>query len=320
MTKKDLTGQKFGRLIVLEDTGKRYKNGSVIWKCQCSCEEHNIAEVISGSLISGRTKSCGCLQKEKIRQQGIKNKKDLTGQKFGRLVVLKDSGMRGKRNEVLWTCQCNCDKRSVIEVSTGHLQSGHTKSCGCLRDEILFLHGKHSAKDITGQHFGKLTAISPTNKRTKSGSIIWKCKCDCGHKNIVYVSQSNLKSGQVLSCGCLLSKGESLIKQILDDCKISYETQKTFKDCINPKTNTKLRFDFYLPDYNTCIEYDGIQHFSYKTGNNSWNNKENFEATIERDSFKNKYCKEHNINIIRIPYTDFDKISKTYLLEILNQN
>ena len=320
MAKKDLVGKTFGRLVVLEDTGKRYKNGSVIWKCQCSCEEHNTVEVVSGSLINGRTKSCGCLQKEKIKQQGIKNKKNLIGQKFGRLTVLEDSGIRGKRNEVLWTCQCSCDKHSIINVSTGHLQSGHTKSCGCLKEETLFLHGKNSARDIAGQHFGRLIAISPTKERTKSGSIIWQCECTCEHKNTVYVSQSNLENKQVLSCGCLISKGESLIKQILDSCQIIYEAQKTFEDCINPKTNTKLRFDFYLPDYNTCIEYDGIQHFKYKNNSSGWNNKENFEMTVERDNIKNQYCKEHNIKLVRISYVDFNKISKTYLLEKLNKN
>ena len=58
---KDKRGKKFGELLVLEDTGKRYKNGSVIWKCLCECGK--ITEVISGDLTSGNTKSCGCLNK-----------------------------------------------------------------------------------------------------------------------------------------------------------------------------------------------------------------------------------------------------------------
>lgn len=316
MGKKDLTGKTFGRLTVLEDTEKRTKSGLVIWKCQCSCPEHNIVEVPSSNLIGGKTKSCGCLRKEKVGQQGLKNKQDLTGKRFGKLIVLGDSGKRGKRNEVFWTCQCSCNNHTITEVSTGHLKSGHTKSCGCLHKE----NGKASAKNIAGQQFGKLVAISPTDKRTKSGSIIWKCKCICENKNIVYVSQSNLANGQVLSCGCLLSKGESLIKHILDNCNIYYEVQKTFNDCINPKTNKKLRFDFYIPDYNCCIEYDGIQHFEYKENTASWNNKINFEKTIERDNLKSIYCKNHNINLIRIPYLDFNKIDEKYLIKkILNK-
>lgn len=68
-------------------------------------------------------------------------------------------------------------------------------------------------------------------------------------------------SGKTQSCGCLVSKGEEKINFILQELKIKFNTQKTFNDCINPKTNTKLRFDFYLPDYNCCIEYDGKQHY-----------------------------------------------------------
>lgn len=63
------------------------------------------------------------------------------------------------------------------------------------------------------------------------------------------------------SCGCLNSKGEEKITQILLKLNIIFYKEYQFIDCINPKTNTKLRFDFYLPDYNCCIEYDGKQHY-----------------------------------------------------------
>ena len=74
----------------------------------------------------------------------------------------------------------------------------------------------------------------------------------------------NLTSGSVRSCGrCKTSRGEEKVKEVLDKLKITYKQQYTFKDCINPNTGYLLRFDFYLPDYNCCIEYDGIQHFKY---------------------------------------------------------
>lgn len=60
-----------------------------------------------------------------------------------------------------------------------------------------------SAKNITGLRFGRLVAISPTEKRSKQGSVYWLCKCDCG--NEVVVRQDNLRngSGGTQSCGCL---------------------------------------------------------------------------------------------------------------------
>ena len=144
---------------------------------------------------------------------------------------------------------------------------------------------------------------------------MWECKCSCGNPDSIFVSTSDLKRGHVKSCGCITSNGERLIKESLQKLNIDYCQEYTFIDCVNPKTNQKLRFDFYLPDYNICIEYDGEQHFRYS--NNGWNNKENFEKTQYRDNLKNQYCEEHNIRLIRIPYTDEDKINENYILSLL---
>lgn len=68
-----------------------------------------------------------------------------------------------------------------------------------------------------------------------------------------------------MSCGCLGgSKGEYIIENYLQLLNIEYEKQKTFDTLINPKTNKKLRFDFYLPSYNLLIEFDGEQYFKYR--------------------------------------------------------
>lgn len=112
------------------------------------------------------------------------------------------------------------------------------------------------------------------------------------------------------------SCGEQKIQEVLCSLDIVYEKEKVFQNCINPKTKCLLRFDFYLPDHNCCIEYDGIQHFKYS--NNGWNNKKHFEKVKYRDSIKNKYCQNNNIKLIRIPYFDFDKIDKDYLLDKIN--
>ena len=80
----------------------------------------------------------------------------------------------------------------------------------------------------------------------------------CG--NTFTTTINNVTTGHTTSCGCYRSKGEKLVKEILNELNIVYKTEKTFKDCINPKTEHVLRFDFYLPDYNCCIEYDGKQH------------------------------------------------------------
>lgn len=104
---------------------------------------------------------------------------------------------------------------------------------------------------------------------------------------------------------CRESKGETLIASALIDLKINFKTEKKFKDC-KSKFNRPLRFDFYLPDYNTCIEFDGPQHFKVS----NYFGKEAFKNTKENDEKKNKYCSDNGIGLIRIKYTDKDKIPK----------
>jgi len=101
---------------------------------------------------------------------------------------------------------------------------------------------------------------------------------------------------------CKSSKGELSIKKYLNDNKIDHIHQKSFKDCkhINP-----LKFDFYIPDYNLCIEFDGKQHFEV---NEYFGGIKSFKKQKLRDSIKTEYCKNNNINLLRIPYNDIDDI------------
>ncbi len=98
---------------------------------------------------------------------------------------------------------------------------------------------------------------------------------------------------------CKTSKGEQRVERYLSENKIDYNKQHIFKDC---KDKSYLPFDFYLPNYNTCIEYDGEQHIRPAFG------EERFYKTVLHDTMKNNYCRLNNINLIRIPHTDFDKI------------
>lgn len=72
--------------------------------------------------------------------------------------------------------------------------------------------------------------------------------------------------------------------------------------------NWKLRFDFYFPEQNICLEYQGIQHYDFT-------NKFYSEEGQERDNLKREYCRNNNIKLIEIPYTDFNKINWNYLKE-----
>lgn len=131
---RDLTGQKFGRLTVIKRDGAN-KHGQVTWLCECECGGSLITT--GNSLLSGNTKSCGCLQKEKL--------KDITGQRFGYLTVIKRFGStKGKGKMATWLCRCDCGNTSVVVGS--RLRSGRIKSCGCWRIECVSeANTKHGA-------------------------------------------------------------------------------------------------------------------------------------------------------------------------------
>lgn len=130
-----------------------------------------------------------------------------------------------------------------------------------------------------------------------STKIIHKCKID-GYE--WYATPHCILRGT--GCPkCNKSYGENSIELYLMDNDIDYIYQYKFDDC---KDKRLLPFDFYLPEYNTCIEYDGVQHFEptdFSGKGKEWANKQ-LEYTQRHDQIKNEYCKNNNIKLIRIPY------------------
>lgn len=118
---KDLTGQKFGRLLVLYRAEN--KNKRVFWHCLCDCGEEK--DVAGRHLSDGLINSCGCLNREEISKR---NKKDYTGQKFGYLIVLERLP-NYKDRRTYYRCLCDCGNFTI--VSSNNLSTGHTQSCGC---------------------------------------------------------------------------------------------------------------------------------------------------------------------------------------------
>jgi hypothetical protein len=125
----DLTGQRFGMLLVLEKTEKpnNIKVDCGFYLCQCDCGKARIFSTTT--LISGRLSSCGC----SLENPYVECRLDLTNQKFGRLLVIKKIGS-GKAGNPLWLCKCDCGRD--VNATTGRLRSGHTQSCGCLKIDL----------------------------------------------------------------------------------------------------------------------------------------------------------------------------------------
>lgn len=127
------------------------------------------------------------------------------------------------------------------------------------------------------------------------------------------ISQKRPKGNNPCSCWKKESKGVSLIKILLEKNNISYETEKTFLDCRSPKGNL-MKFDFYIEN-KYLIEFDGEQHFLPEKFNYSIDGEKKLNCQKEYDEIKNKWCKEKNIILIRIPYTHLKDLKIEDLME-----
>lgn len=134
--------------------------------------------------------------------------------------------------------------------------------------------------------------------------ILVKCNI---HDYLWKVTPNKILHKQIGCPMCAMYTGEYEIDKFLTSLKIKHILQYRFDDC---KDKYTLPFDFYLPDYNTCIEYDGEQHYRPVNfgGVSNEEAQRNFEITQKHDKIKTEYCKQHKINLIRIPYFEKNNI------------
>lgn len=183
----DLIGLRFGLLTVTGDSGSRNREGLIRWHCKCDCGGEILAT--RRELISGNVTSCGCVPKEYVSRRQVE---DLTGRQFGDLAVLSRVE-NDKGGKVCWLCRCSCGKEVIVQAL--QLKSGKTRSCGCKKHGTVY-----NKYDLTGQRFGRLTALYHLNKEDRSKNSYWHCRCDCGNELDVYTG--SLLRGLTQSCGC----------------------------------------------------------------------------------------------------------------------
>jgi len=167
------TGRRFGKLTVQSPQEKGFS------LCRCDCGRE--LPVRNTLLLTGYLSSCGC-------GRGDGQKKDITGKRSGRVVALEPT-RKHKNGGILWRCRCDCGKEILTEAYK--ITGGLVKSCGCAR--------RKDPPDLTGQRFGKLTALERRDREQWSGDL-WRCRCDCGRETMA--SARALRGGGVKSCGC----------------------------------------------------------------------------------------------------------------------
>ena len=180
---KNLLGQRFGRLIVIE-RAENNKYGQAMWICKCDCG--NITKPIQGqNLRNGNTQSCGCYNKKRISETNASN---LIGKRFGRLVVKEKVGSNSNKKTV-WLCECDCG--NIKTIVAGDLTSGRTLSCGCLHKEQLRGSNNH-------KYNPNLTKEEREQQRHIEGYSIWSYEVKKQANFVCDVCNSN-KSGTLVS-------------------------------------------------------------------------------------------------------------------------
>lgn len=286
---KDNYGEKFKTLTP-------YINSRV--KIKVKCNDCNYEWVtLSSSLLRGRgCKQCHTLNQRKTNNKFLEEFVKNYGNKYELLTDYINANTQIK-------VKCNlCGE--IWETKPYHLS--HTKSgCPKCANKIRGEKTRKTHYEFVEEIDKKFTTKYEVIGQYIKANIKIEIKCNTCNNNW-NITPNTLLRGIVCPI-CNQSKGEFLISKYLTDNNILYNSQYIFNEC---KYKNTLRFDFYLPDQNMCIEYDGIQHFKSVE---YFGGEERFKTTIEIDKIKNDFCKKNKIRMLRIPYTKINNID-----EILN--
>lgn len=332
----DLTGMNYGRLTVVRraiefenERAKLGKRKDTYWICECECGSKNIKPKRGTDLKSGKISSCGCVRNDRIRKyisevasnnnsifDYIKenNLENIVDWDKNKLYGLNLKCITKKSKIKIWVRCKNCSDHPSYDVTCKNFSNGS----GC-----PYCNGTKVCRATSvGELYPEIFKIwSDKNKKTPyeytSGSskfkVIFKC-CDCGEEYSKRLCDSINSYFKCPKCNNR-SIGEQKIYEFLNSVKIETLEQYKFKDCIYKKA---LPFDFYLPNINTCIEFDGEQHYAPVRFNGMDKRRAdlNFKKQKIRDAIKNKYCEDNNIRLIRIPYWEIDNICQLLTNEL----
>ena len=186
-----------------------------------------------------------------------------------------------------------------VAISWANLQSGKTPY-------VFSLRFNSSNYIFNINNYFKLNNINCQALRVlKKTRTVWiECKCSCGElfqTNIESIRSQN--QYRCLKCTSYMSTLEWKVQQHLIENNIEFVFQQRFDEC---KMKRALPFDFYLPQYNICIEVDGEQHFKpVSFGRGKQDTQSCFERVQESDRIKTTFCKEQGIKMLRIAYSEF---------------
>jgi len=250
-------------------------------KVQIICPEHGIFKQNTDSHLRG-TGCPACVGLKKLSTKSFIEKSKLL---HNNQYTYEKTEYKNSHTKVTITCSIHGD----FSQKPYH----HLRGVGC---PICGGTGKKNTKEFIDNaakvHNGKYDYDLVNYKNN-----ITKVKIICPNHGVFTQRPNDHLNGS--GCNkCSQSVGEMIIYRLLIENNINFTFQKTFEDC---KYKAKLKFDFYIPILNICIEYDGKQHYEI---NNFFGGIKGLQYQQKRDSIKNIYCKENNIKLLRIKYDD----------------
>ena len=279
-------------MVVVEMLYGYDSRGRAYCRCVCDCGNECIKEAYG--LKTARTPpSCGCLKSANRETVNARLRKDYTGMKFGRATVLEMIYEKCSTTKAVCACECG----TIFTAHAPDLANGHTQSCGCLQSQETSIANTKDFRGIVSAH--GVEFLSPAMKReVKPGRYVWLWNCRCGCCGEEFVAlPAKVLNGHITSCGCAkTSSGERLISSVLSELGIQYIREYRFEDCRNEQP---LRFDFYLPDFHSAIEYQGEQHYKPVA---MWGGDDGYTKRMQNDQIKRNYCHNNNISLLEVPY------------------
>ena len=224
---------------------------------------------------------------------------------------------KSKRKILKDKCKCvNCGKITYKESRL--LIKGEAISCTCETSKRMKEFNKQKNSVKVGNIYGFLEVVEILDVRkplSRDKGERWaKCIChNCGNNNFE-IRTNSLQNGNSKSCGCIKSRGETIIAKILKDNNINFAREYKFMD-LKSENNVPYRFDFAVFSFDNkldyLIEFDGRQHYESVE---YWGGEDYLKYLQQCDKIKNNYAKQNNIKMIRIPYYELDNITINELL------
>lgn len=267
------------------------------------CKIHGEFPISPANLLSGRgCRDCGIQRRALLK---IKRARD----KFISAVYIKYDNMVDL-SQFIYLCNFTrsiaiCKIHGEFLISPSNLLGGN--GCpDCVKEKRTALSIKKAEKKFRSDFYKKYKNKFDLCKFIYLGRRIRSIAICQTHGEFLITAESLLAGHGCLRCNASL--GEIEISRCLDSLKINFSSEVSFSSLY-----TRRKFDFYFPDYDLYVEYQGIQHYEPIA---FFGGEKGFKLRQIKDQYKRDWCKENNHRLLEIPYWDFDKIEEILKREL----